>query len=59
MCIKVLGGTPGATRGWAMSSLPASRRQSPVANVKPGEVVKGVIVRLARRRDATTAAGAI
>jgi len=40
MCIKVLGGSRGGTRAWAISSLPASRRRSPRRG-QAGEVNQG------------------
>ena len=39
-------GTSGAPRGWATSSSPASRRPRPGGDVKAGDVVRCVVVRV-------------
>jgi large subunit ribosomal protein L14 len=53
MCIKVLGGTRRRYAGLGDVIVASVKKAIPGGDVKPGEVVKGVIVRLKRaaRRD--------
>src|SRR5204862_7779599 len=53
MCIKVLGGTRRRYAGLGDVIVASVKKAIPGADVKPGDVVKGVIVRLrkAARRD--------
>jgi large subunit ribosomal protein L14 len=54
MCIKVLGGTRRRYAGLGDTIIASVKKAIPGADVKPGDVVKGVIVRtkkLSRRED--------
>ena len=53
MCIKVLGGTKRRTASLGDVIVASIKKALPGGDVKPGDVVKGVIVRVkkARRRD--------
>ena len=53
MCIKVLGGTKRRTSGLGDVIIASVKKAIPGGDVKPGDVVKGVIVRVKKttRRD--------